>query len=71
MTQKEQIDFKKDKKDNGEVFSGLLGLSKLHIYKNFGAGLYYTIGFSDYTQYYQIRKIAKVNGFVLQLAIGL
>jgi hypothetical protein len=71
MTQKEQIDFKKDKKDNGEVFSGLLGLSKLHIYKNFGAGFYYTIGFSDYTQYYQIRKIAKVNGFVLQLAIGL
>jgi hypothetical protein len=70
-TDKEQTDFKKDKKANEAVFSGLLGISKLNIYKNFGAGLYYNIGFSDYTQYYQIRKIAKVNGLVLQLTVCL
>lgn len=67
MIDKEHTDFKKDKKANGTVFSGLLGISNINIYKNFGAGLYYNIGFSDYTQYYQMRKIAKVNGFVFQI----
>lgn len=67
----EQTDFKKDKKANKAVFSGLLGISKINIYRTFGAGLYYNIGFSDYTQYYQMRKIAKVNGLVLQLTASL
>ena len=71
MIDKEQTDFKKDKKANEAVFSALLGISKINIYKNFGAGLYYNIGFSDYTQYYQMRKIAKVNGLVLQLTASL
>ncbi|MGN6341286.1 MAG: outer membrane beta-barrel protein [Ginsengibacter sp.] len=71
MIDKEQTDFKKDKKANDVVFSGLLGISKINIYQNFGAGLYYNIGFPDYTQYYRMRKIAKVNGLMLQLTASL
>jgi hypothetical protein len=71
MYDKEETDFKKDKKASGAVFSGLLGISKLNLYKKLGIGLYYNVGFSDYTQYYQMRKIAKVNGFFLQLFVSL
>ena len=58
-------------RSNGAVFSMLLGLGKRAIYKNFGAGIYYDFGFPDYTKYYQLRQIARVNGFLLALTIKL
>jgi hypothetical protein len=66
-----RTDFKGDNMASGAVFSILAGVSKREIYKKFGAGLYYSLGLSDYTQYYQLRQITRVNGFVLMLTMTL
>ena len=66
-----QTDFKKDKTANSTVFAVLVGVSRMAIYKNFGAGIYYSLGLSDYTKYDQLWQIGKVSGFLLKLTVQL
>lgn len=56
---------------NAVAFSALAGLSKEDIYKNFGIGLYYRLGVTDYTKYYESRQITRVSGFSLMLTMTL
>gem|GEM_PF-6893263 len=69
--QSSRTDFKKVKAANSVVFSMVAGLNRRDIYRKFGAGVYYTLGFSDYTQYYQLWQIGKVSGFLLKLTTEL
>jgi hypothetical protein len=71
FNQGSKTDFKHDKMANTVVFSVLVGLCKPDLYKNFGAGIYYNMDFSDYTQYENLRQITRVNGFLLTLTLTL
>jgi hypothetical protein len=66
-----QTNFKKGKAAKTTVFSLLLGLSKMNIYNKFGAGIYYSLGFSDYTQFYKLWQINQVSGFLIKLTMKL
>ena len=62
----EETNFKKDKKIKSGVFLLRFGMSKHNISKRFGAGIFYLQALSDFTRYYDIRKIGKINGIAVE-----
>lgn len=62
----DEINFKKNGKTENGVFLLKFGVSKHKISKKFGAGIFYIHSLSDFTRYYNIRKIGKINGLLLQ-----
>jgi len=60
--------FKQDGKLHNPSFSFLFGISKDDIYKNLGVGIYYQLGLTNFTEYYNNREVAKVNGFLLKIS---
>ena len=62
----DETNFKKDGKTKNGVFLWKFGVSKHNISKKFGAGIFYLHALSDFTTYYHIRKIGKINGLLLQ-----
>ena len=60
------VNFKQIKQVNSPAFTLLFGLSKDDLYKNWGVGIYYRLGLSNYTSYNNLRQIGKINGLLLQ-----
>ena len=63
-----ETDFKKNGETHSPVFSAFFGLGKENILQNWGVGVYYSLGLSNYTANYQIRQITKVHGFLVQFS---